>query len=169
LHPNAGARLRSEVQFLPSHLFPSVNSRYDYVVDPPVNQVPRENCVSQGIQGDANGTGAELEMVAPTTSASRSCPPDKSSARTPSARDQYMPCAPVFDDMWQTLLPCLGSEVCAEPASSHSAYMRQMSPPASGSEYHTNPAPTRSKKILLVELLQHAAQGGTTLQLLLRL
>jgi hypothetical protein len=146
LHPNAGARLRSEVQLLPSHLFPSVNSGYDYVADPPVNQVPGENCVSQGIHDDADGAGAELKMVAPTTSASRLCPPDKSSARTPSARDQYVSCAPVFDDMWQTPLPCPGSEVCAEPASSHSAYMRQMSPPASGSEDRTNPAPTRNKK-----------------------
>jgi hypothetical protein len=128
LHPNARARLRSEVQLLPSHLFPSVNFGYDYVADPPtndppVNQVPRENCVSQGIQGAADGAGAELEMVASTTSASRSCPLDKSSARTQSARDQYVSCAPVFDDMRQTPLPCPGSKVCTDPASSHGAYM----------------------------------------------
>jgi hypothetical protein len=151
LHPNAGARLRSEVQLLPPHLFPSVNSGYDYVADPPtndppVNQVPRENCVSQGIQGVADGASAEPEVVAPTTSTLGLRPTDKSPARTPPARDQYVPHTHVFDDMRQTPLPGLGSEVHTDPASSHGANTRQTPLPASSFEVRINPAPTRGER-----------------------
>jgi hypothetical protein len=164
LHPNAGARLRSEVQLLPPHLFPPVNSGYDYVADPPtndphVNQVPRENCVSQGIQGAADGASAEPEVVAPTTLTLGLRPPDKSPARTPPARDQYMPHTHVFDDMRQTPLPGLGSEVHTDPASSHGANTRQT--PLLASKSASTLLQHAAKGVLLVVLLQHTAQGGT--------
>jgi hypothetical protein len=85
-------------------------------------------------------------VVAPTTSTLGLRPTDKSPARTPPARDQYVPHTHVFDDMRQTPLPGLGSEVHTDPASSHGANTRQTPLPASSFEVRINPAPTRGER-----------------------
>jgi hypothetical protein len=105
LHPNAGARLRSEVQLLPSHLAPPANSGYEYVVDPPangpnVNQNPRENYVTQGIKAVADGIGTELEADPPTSSASGLLHQGNFIAETAPAHDQHVSesaSSPVFE------------------------------------------------------------------------